>query len=132
MPRVIDVAMPLPFRYGNWVIDTGYFGTVAYTHLDYDPTPFFADDGPSDNRHGYAPTVKMAMAEIEDIDPMGIPLRVGMRVKCIDGGSNGWGPFIARLVAVGVSGEHGTFEMISGRHRYAPLRLFERHIGYGD
>lgn len=37
----------------------------AFTHEDYDPTPQYADDGPSDNRHGWARTMAEAKAEID-------------------------------------------------------------------
>lgn len=36
-----------------------------YVHDDYDPTPLYADDPPSDNRHGYARTIDNAKAEID-------------------------------------------------------------------
>jgi hypothetical protein len=38
----------------------------TYTHKDYDPTPVYADDGPSDNRCGYAGSVEEAKAEIDE------------------------------------------------------------------
>jgi hypothetical protein len=38
----------------------------AFAHDDYDPTPMYADDGPSDHRHGWARTVEQAKAEIDE------------------------------------------------------------------
>ena len=38
----------------------------TYTHKDYDPTPVYADDGPSDNRCGYAGSIEAAKAEIDE------------------------------------------------------------------
>ena len=37
----------------------------AFVHEDYDPTPMYADDGPSDHRHGWEPTLEAAKAEID-------------------------------------------------------------------
>lgn len=37
----------------------------AFTHDDYDPTPVYSDDGPSDHRHGWAQTLDEAKAEID-------------------------------------------------------------------
>lgn len=43
---------------------TGY----GFVHDDYDPTPMFADDGPSDHRHGFARTVQEARDEIDELE----------------------------------------------------------------
>ena len=37
----------------------------AFVHDDYDPTPQYADDPPSDNRCGWEPTIDAAKAEID-------------------------------------------------------------------
>jgi hypothetical protein len=37
----------------------------AFAHDDYDPTPLYADDGPSDHRHGWARSLEAAKAEID-------------------------------------------------------------------
>ena len=40
----------------------------AYVHDDYDPTPVHADDGPSDHRCGWEPTVAEAKAAIDILE----------------------------------------------------------------
>lgn len=53
-----------PKEYRGWSIEPGYIGWDA-THPDYDLTPLYADDGPSDNRHVNARTIEELRAEID-------------------------------------------------------------------
>jgi hypothetical protein len=59
-----------PIKHRGWLIflddcagthPMGY----AFVHEDYDPTPLYADDGPSDQRHGWERTLDAAKAEID-------------------------------------------------------------------
>ena len=62
-----------PIWHRNWRIylddcaGTARVG-YAFTHDDYDPTPIHADDGPSDDRHGWEPSLAGAMAEIDSFE----------------------------------------------------------------
>lgn len=51
--------------YRNWSIDLDWFGGWFGTHPDYDPTPLYADDPPSDNRFVHAATIQMVKLEID-------------------------------------------------------------------
>lgn len=50
--------------YRGWSIGTCWFGYEA-THPDYDPTPVYADDGPSDTRYVIANTRAGLIVEID-------------------------------------------------------------------
>ncbi len=51
--------------YRGWRIGDCWFGYEA-THPDYDPTPVYADDGPSDNRVVIAKTRAGVIVEIDN------------------------------------------------------------------
>jgi hypothetical protein len=60
-----------PIKHRGWLIFLDdcagtYPMGYAFVHEDYDPTPLYADDGPSDHRHGWARTLDQAKAEIDE------------------------------------------------------------------
>lgn len=68
--RIPGTTWSNPIWHGKWrIYRDDCAGTCregfAFTHDDYDPTPVYADDGPSDYRHGWAPTLVEAKAEID-------------------------------------------------------------------
>jgi hypothetical protein len=69
--RIPGSSFSNPIKHRGWLIflddcaGTQHMG-YAFVHEDYDPTPLYADDGPSDHRHGWARTVEQAKAEIDD------------------------------------------------------------------
>lgn len=52
-------------KHRGWVIGDSWYGYEA-THPDYDPTPVYADDGPSDNRVVVATTRAGLIVEIDN------------------------------------------------------------------
>lgn len=52
-------------RYRGWLIEQSWIGDWEATHPDYDPTPVYLYDGPSDNRHVSAKTREGVIEEID-------------------------------------------------------------------
>jgi len=40
----------------------------VFQHDDFDPTPMYADDPPSDNRYGYGTTLQDCKDQIDDLE----------------------------------------------------------------
>lgn len=51
--------------YRGWLIEQNWLHEWEATHPDFDPTPVYADDGPSDNRYVTAKTIPELHAEID-------------------------------------------------------------------
>ena len=49
----------------GWRIEQNWLGEWEATHPDFDPTPVYADDGPSDDRHVSAKTRPGVIDEID-------------------------------------------------------------------
>lgn len=62
--------IPLPLRHGKWIIELADSSPhmLQFIHDDYDPTPLYADDGPSDNRAGFASDIEDAIEQINDLE----------------------------------------------------------------
>lgn len=52
--------------YRGWPIEETWLGDYVATHPDFDPTPIYPDDGPSDNRYVTAKTIGGLMAEVDE------------------------------------------------------------------
>lgn len=68
--RIPGTSYDNPIRYRDYrIFADDCAGTCppgfAFVHEDYDPTPMYADDPPSDHRHGWERTVEAAKAEID-------------------------------------------------------------------
>lgn len=50
----------------GWLIEQNWLGMWEATHPDFDPTPMYANDGPSDNRYVTAATRAEVIEEIEE------------------------------------------------------------------
>lgn len=73
MPPIVDArkALEAAREYRGWSISHDYppvpcrdFDWSA-THPNYDPTPYYSDDGPSDHHHVHAATLEGVRAEID-------------------------------------------------------------------
>lgn len=53
-------------KYRGWLIEQNWLGEWEATHPDYDQTPQYAYDGPSDNRHVSAKTKALVFEEIDE------------------------------------------------------------------
>lgn len=51
--------------YKGWDIGPDWFMGWTAVHPDYDPTPLYADDGPSDHRHVWGCTKEECEAEVD-------------------------------------------------------------------
>lgn len=51
--------------YMGWNIYADWFIGWSATHPDYDPTPLYADDEPSDNRRAWGYTKEECQAEVD-------------------------------------------------------------------
>lgn len=49
----------------GWLIEQNWLGQWQATHPDFDPTPMYADDGPSDNRYVIGRTRAEVVEEID-------------------------------------------------------------------
>lgn len=56
---------PTPDTHRNWLIEQNWLGQWEATHPDFDPTPQFLYDGPSDNRYVTARTRNEVIEEID-------------------------------------------------------------------
>lgn len=52
-------------RHRGWLIEQNWTGWWGATHPDYDPTPIYPYDGPSDHRHVIGKTRDEVIAEID-------------------------------------------------------------------
>lgn len=53
-----------PDRHREWLIEQNWLGEWCATHPDYDPTPVYLYDGPSDSRVVYGKTRDEVIEEI--------------------------------------------------------------------
>ena len=57
--------MSAPDTHRGWLIQENWAGAYEATHPDFDPTPVYADDDPSDTRHVSATTRAGVIDEID-------------------------------------------------------------------
>lgn len=65
--------MPAPVTYRGYSIGLADWSPASqfdweFVHADYDPTPMYADDGPSDHRAGRAASLEACKAEIDMLE----------------------------------------------------------------
>lgn len=58
--------MSAPDTHRGWLIKENWAGAYEATAPDFDPTPVYADDGPSDNRCVFADTRLGVIDEIDE------------------------------------------------------------------
>lgn len=61
----IQTTRPARDTHRDWLIEQNWLGEWEATHPDYDPTPQFLYDGPSDNRAVFAKTREGVIEEID-------------------------------------------------------------------
>jgi hypothetical protein len=59
-------AVTLADTHRGWLIEQNWLGEWEATHPDFDPTPVYLDDGPSDNRYVTAKTRADVIEAIDD------------------------------------------------------------------